>query len=218
MNLKVKLFTKNDVLKDGKIIKPAGIMIHSTGANNPKLSRYVDLGQNAMNWNRPGLDKAVHAFIGKDLDGSIATYQTLNWTKRGWHCGKGTKGSCNNTHIGFEVCEDDLSSLEYFNGIYKEAVEFCAYLCKMFYLDPMKDGVIISHHEGYTRGLASNHADIDHWFKKFNKTMEQFRNDVKMEMQGETKTIETMISELSKNPNSYVTKQEMIEIIKLLEV
>ena len=34
----------------------------------------------------------------------MATYQTLPWDHRGWHAG----GSANNTHIGFEICEDAL--------------------------------------------------------------------------------------------------------------
>lgn len=47
----------------------------------------------------------VHTFIGKLKDGSIATYQTLPWNHRGWHAG----GGANNTHIGFEICEDNLT-------------------------------------------------------------------------------------------------------------
>lgn len=68
----------------------------------------------------------VHAFIGKLKDGSIATYQTLPWNHRGWHAG----GDANNTHIGFEICEDNLTDKTYFNKVYKEAVELAAYLCK----------------------------------------------------------------------------------------
>ena len=43
-------------------------------------------------WNRPGLTKCVHAFIGELEDGTIATCQTLPWNKRGWHVGSGRKG------------------------------------------------------------------------------------------------------------------------------
>ena len=68
--------------------------IHSTGANNPWLKRYVGpddglLGKNQYNnhWNQP-MDRevCVHAFIGKLADGTVATYQTLPWDYRGWHC------------------------------------------------------------------------------------------------------------------------------------
>ena len=47
----------------------------------------------------------VHAFIGKLADGTVATYQTLPWDYRGWHCA----GSGNDTHISFEICEDGLT-------------------------------------------------------------------------------------------------------------
>jgi N-acetylmuramoyl-L-alanine amidase len=185
MNLKKLIFINNACYKAGKTITPQGIMVHSTGANNPNLKRYVGpddglLGKNQYNnhWNqdKPGGRKVCgHAFIGKLKDGSIATYQTLPWNHRAWHAG----GSANDTHIGFEICEDGLTDATYFNAIYKEATELCAYLCKEYKLDPMADGVIIGHYEGHKRGIASNHADPGHWFPKHGKSMDAFRTEVK---------------------------------------
>ena len=87
MTLRQLYLTENDCYRAGKLISVKGIMIHSTGANNPNLSRYVGpddgvLGPNkyANHWNQPkpdGRQVCVHAFIGKLADGSIATYQTL---------------------------------------------------------------------------------------------------------------------------------------------
>ena len=51
-------------------------------------------------------------------------------------------------------------------------------LCKEFDLDPLADGVVIDHAEGYKRGIASNHGDVAHWFKKYGKSMDIFRSDV----------------------------------------
>ena len=182
MNLQKLILTENACYKAGKKITVKGIMVHSTGANNPKLSRYVGpddgkLGKNQYNnhWNTyhpGGSEVCVHAFIGKLADGSIATYQTLPWDHRGWHAG----GSANNTHIGFEICEDDLTDATYFNKVYKEAVELCVYLCKQYSLSE-KD--IICHKEGYKQGIASNHSDVLHWFPKHGKSMDTFRADVK---------------------------------------
>jgi len=183
MNLQKLIMTENACYKAGRKITVKGIMVHSTGANNPWLKRYVGpddgkLGKNQYNnhWNQP-MDRevCVHAFIGKLKDGSIATYQCLPWNHRGWHAG----GSANNTHIGFEICEDGLTDASYFNAVYKEAVEFVAYLCKEYNLDPMKDGVVIGHYEGYKRGVASNHGDPKNWFPKHGKSMDSFRADVK---------------------------------------
>lgn len=180
MDLHKLIFTENACYKAGKKITPKGIMVHSTGANNPWLKRYVGpddglLGKNTNNnhWNK-AMDRqvCVHAFIGKLANGSIATYQTLPWDHRGWHAG----GSANNTHIGFEICEDGMSDGAYFGKVYREAVELCAYLCKMYNLTE-KD--IICHSEGYKKGIASNHGDVMHWFPKHGKSMDTFRADVK---------------------------------------
>ena len=58
-------------------------------------------------------------------------------------------------------------------------MELCAYLCKMYNLDPLKDGVIIGHYEGYKRGVASNHGDPRNWFPKHGESMDTFRAAVK---------------------------------------
>lgn len=187
MPIKQLFATNNNCYKAGGKLKPKGIMVHSTGANNPNLSRYVQpddglLGKNQYNnhWNQPlpgGRKVCVHAFIGKLKDGSIATYQILPWTMRGWHGGSGSKGSVNDTHIGFEICEDGLTDAKYFNAVYKEAVDLCVYLCKEFSLTE-KD--IIGHYEGHQLGIASNHADPRHWFSKHGKSMESLREDVRI--------------------------------------
>lgn len=192
MNLKQLLFTKNECYIANKKIAIKGIMVHSTGANNPNLRRYVGpddglLGKNLNNnhWNcaRPGgRQVCVHAFIGKLSDGSIATYQTLPWAHRGWHGGSGSKGCVNDTHIGFEMCEDGLTDPAYFTAAYNEAVELCAYLCKEYNLNPLADGVLICHSEGYRRGIASNHGDVMHWFPKHGENMDTFRAAVKAAM------------------------------------
>jgi len=182
MNLHKLILTNNACYKAGRTIIPKGIMVHSTGANNPYLKRYVGpddglLGKNQYgnHWNQntpDGRQVCVHAFIGKLADGSIATYQTLPWNMRGWHAG----GSANDTHIGFEICEDGLTDASYFSAVYKEAVELCVYLCKQYGLTE-KD--IICHSEGYKLGIASNHGDVMHWFPKHGKSMDTFRADVK---------------------------------------
>ena len=189
------MLTANDCYKAGRTITPKGVMVHSTGANNPLVARYVqpvegqsneaqlkaEIGgnRNANDWNNPGLDVCTHAFVGKLADGGVGTVQTLPWNHRGWHAGTGTSGgSANNTHIAFEICEDDLTDEGYFRKVYQEAVELAAMLCKTYNLNPLADGVVICHSEGYQRGVASNHADVMHWFPKFGKSMDTFRADV----------------------------------------
>ncbi len=189
MNYHQLFLTRNECFIKRSSHRVRGIMLHSTGANNPYLKRYVGpddgfLGKNHYNnhWNqyRPdGKQKCVHAFIGKLADGSIATYQTLPWNVVGWHSGKGKNGCANNLgYIGFEICEDGLKDASYFKAVYREAVELCSDLCKQYALNPLEDGVIICHAEGNARGIASNHGDVMHWFPRFGKSMDKFRADV----------------------------------------
>ena len=164
MKLEQCFLTQNDCYRKGRYIQPRGVMVHSTGAANPYLRRYLApddgrLGEpSGRHWNQSGVGACVHAMIGKLADGTVAVYQTLPWNMRGWHCGR----SGNDTHISFEICEDSLADRGYFQATYQAAVELTAYLCKRFGLNPLADGVVLCHSEGYRRGIASNHADVMH--------------------------------------------------------
>lgn len=177
MEIKTKILELNDCYRAGWRITPKGIMVHSTGANNPNLARYVGPNMYNNDWNRPGLDVCVHAFIGKDTDGEVNIVQTLPWDWRGWHAG----GAANNTHISFEMCEDNLQDWDYMMKVRQAAIELCAYLCITYNLNPMTD--IISHKEGYALGIASNHGDPDNWWGKyFSRPMDNFREAVADEL------------------------------------
>lgn len=205
MRLRKQYLTKNDCYRAGRIIRPQGVMVHSTGANNPSVARYVPgddvIGRNQYgnDWDRPGLEKCAHAFVGRFADGSVGTVQTLPWNRRGWHCGRGKNGSGNDTHISFEICEDGLEDASYFEAVYQEAVELTASLCKEYNLDPLADGVVICHQEGYRRGIASNHGDVLHWFPKFGKTMDNFRADVARWMEGEDEMTQEQFDTMMEN-------------------
>lgn len=220
MTLYKQFATKNKCYIRQKYTTVKGIFVHSTGADNPWLKRYVqpDDGRlgvnnngNSFNEYQPGgRSVCVNAFIGKLKDGSIATYQTLPWNMASWHSGVGSKGSANNMgYIGFEICEDDLTDKAYCQATYKEAAELCAYLCKMFDLNPLKDGVILSHAEGAKRGIASNHADTGHWWSKHGLTMDGFRKEVYKIMNSATTTATTTTQTVKKDELD-MTKAEFI--------
>lgn len=181
---KTQLATKSDCYKAGKKIKVKGLMIHSTGADNPYISRYVQpddglLGKNihSNDWNRSGITKCVHGFIGQDTNGAIQAYQTLPWDYRAWGCG----GAGNDMYIQVEICEDNLKSKDYFDKVYKKAVELFAYLALQYGLTKND---VLDHSEGHKRGVASNHGDVKHWFPKHGKSMDTFRHDIEIAMLG----------------------------------
>lgn len=59
-------------------------------------------------------------------------------------------------------------------------------LCGKYGLDPLADGVVISHREGCARGIASNHGDPEHLWAQLGMgyTMDGFRRAVRAAMAG----------------------------------
>ena len=214
MKLIESIMTNNPCYKAGKKITVLGLMLHSVGCSQPKALAFIN------SWNKSSYDRAcVHAFIDGN-DGTV--YQTLPWNHRGWHGG----GSSNNTHIGVEMCEPacikytggssfTCSNLEEAKAVakrtYEAAVELFAMLCTEYSLDPTADGVIISHKEGHTRGVASNHADPEHLWTQLGMgyTMDGFRKDVKAAMVTEDTSSYTKIM-----GTAVATAEQMASYIK----
>lgn len=190
--------TKNLCYKAGRRITPSGIVVHSTGANNPNLKRYVGpddgilgVNKNGNHWNKSTATKCVHAFIGKVADGSLKIYQTLPWNYRCWGVGSGKKGSYNASHIQFEICEDGLTNETYYREAFALAARLCAYLCQEYGIKPAN---VVGHYEAAAAGYASNHADPRNWQRKFGGSMDDFRAQVTALMNGESITADVITS------------------------
>lgn len=173
--------TQSDCYKAGRKIIPKRLMLHSVGCAQPSPYVFQKI------WNRPGVNACVHGVLGPD--GTVL--ECLEWNYRGWPAG----GSANNDSIGVEMTEpatikytggsswvdlDPVKTRNHVMATYRTAVELFAYLCKEYKLDPLKDGVILSHSEGHRKGLASNHGDVEHIWNRLGLTMNGFRNDVKV--------------------------------------
>lgn len=201
--------------------EPVGVLWHDTAGGNPTLKRYVQphesydkdynewiqkLGKNKYgnDWNHVEHDAGLNAWIGQLADGSMATIQTGPWDMAPWGCGSGSKGSCNGYFIPrttkwcgkhwiqFEICDDGYKDKTYFEKAYKEAVEFTAYLCDLFNIDPNGtvefNGVtvptILCHADSYKLKLGGNHGDVYSWFGTLGKAknMNKVREDVTAEL------------------------------------
>ena len=160
-------------------LHPQGIMLHSIGCPQPNAAV---MAHRYNTYQPDGQSVCVHGFVQRD--GTY--YHTLPYNLRAWHCG----GSGNQTHIGIEMTEpasivytggaswrdlDPAATEAHVRGTYAAAVELFAQLCEQYALDPLADGVIISHAEGAARGVASRHADPTHLWRAFGLTMDGFR-------------------------------------------
>ena len=218
--------------KKRQSIVPVGIVVHSTGANNPSVKRYSQpssddpkrsellsiLGVNKYgnHWNTSLSSKSTHYFIGKLADGTVGVIQNLPENIAAWGGGKGKNGSYNyepTGHIQFEVCEDNLKDKSYFDAVYRAATELCADICRRY---GWKSKVIVSHKEAHAKGYASNHSDIDHWLLKYGLSMNDFRNEVdklltpKEEAPKEEKLYRVQVGAYSKRENAEAMKDKLI--------
>ena len=172
--ISVQLWTKSDALKNGTL-RPQGIMVHSTATPGVSAQTFHD------KWDAPNVGASVHFFVDdKDI------IQCLNLSKKAGHAG----GAANSTHIAFEMCEPSgikynssgsaITSYNppagYFAKIWDNAVWLCAYLCKQY---GFTEQDILCHSEGHAKGIATNHADVMHWFPKEGKDMDDYRAAVK---------------------------------------
>lgn len=207
----VCMMTQSTCYKGTETMTVKGVLWHSTGCNNKTVKRYVQpsdndpnreellkiigVNKNKNDWNHKTRKAGVNAFIGTLADGSVAAVQVMPWDFAPWGCGKGSKGTCNDHWIQFEICEDSLTSKEYFDKIYQEAVELTAYLCKLYNLDPLADvkfkgqdvPVTLCHKDSAKLKLGSNHSDVYHWFEKYGKSMVNVREDVAALMRKDNK-------------------------------
>lgn len=184
---------------------PVGLFLHSVGCPQPSAAVFI------KNWNtyQPGgTSVCVHGFID-----DVSVTQTLPFDCVGWHSGSGKNGNANFMgYIGFEMCEpktikytggatfidnDPQATLAYVEKTYNNAVDIYAQICIELGFNPKgktKDGypVILSHSEGHKLGIASNHGDPEHlWKKTIKKTMDDFRNDVAAKIKAYGGNIET---------------------------
>lgn len=182
--------TMNPCYRSARPMKPVGILVHSTGANNKYVRRYVDapaeLGVNALNnhWNKPTANKCMHAFIGLDRDSLPVVAHTLPYSVASWGCGAGRNGSYNRDpvgHIQFEVCEDGLADGTYYREIWALTEDYCVYLCRMHGIPASR---IVGHYEAWERGYASNHGDPRHWMRRNGDSMDALRARVGARLAG----------------------------------
>lgn len=234
VKIETRYMTKNPCYGVKRTINVKGLVLHSVGCAQPNKEVFFN------NWNKSTYNNAsVHGFI--DNDGCIICLPCMENTQtskpgvahRGWHIGSGTKGSGNNTHLGFEMtepscikytggatftCSDKAKAISFVKKNIENAIELFARLCIYHSLDPLADGVIISHSEGYSRGIGSNHGDPVHLFNQLGMTysMDQFREDVNarvQELKSEKQTPTSIVNYDSNKEEDDMTDERFMELM-----
>lgn len=180
-----------------------GILLCATKFNESRLSTFVQPNDNDDNYiillNKIGNDENyvesknannnfdVNCWIGKLANGEISSVQTLPWNCRKSEYKDKKNEPCNNGWIQIKICKDETGNEEYFNAIYDEICEIVAYLCKRYDIKP--DGIcryycidslpaILYNIDTYTFSYDKTSSDVNYWFNKNNKTIEDVRLDV----------------------------------------
>lgn len=154
--------TKNDSYRLYSALNVKGLMLHSTATPGIMAKAFRE------RFNKANLGKSVHGFIDDQF-----FVMTLPFTIKAGHC----RFSGNNTHIGIELCEPKNYTGDgaYFSKVYKNALSVLLLLAKRFSLTAED---VLSHQEGYQKGIASNHSDVGHWFPYFGRSMDDVRRDL----------------------------------------
>ncbi len=194
--------------------RPSGIVVHSTGANNPYLRRYVNspeiCGENIYRnyYDRPDWQACPHAVIGKDKNGRVRAAQLLPYDICCWNCASGRNGSYNYSpaYLQFEICEDGLYDEEYFAQAFALAAELCREWCVRFGIPLSR---IVSHKEAHALGYANNHGDPENWLSKFGRDMDWFRGQVEKAKSAENKLYRVQIGAFRSYANAAAYAQQV---------
>lgn len=161
----VDLFTNAKCYKKTAKCSQEAIQVHSTGCKGTKAARWK------KSWNTPTAKTCGGYII--DEDGIT---QCLQEGAECWLSGKGKNGIANATHLGFEICEPltRKDTPEVAADLYGKTLYLCTYLCKKYGINPAN---VQAHYELHALGLASNHADVRHWWGKKGTAWEQYTMD-----------------------------------------
>ena len=115
--------------------------------------------------------KGVDGSFGPGCDAALrACQKDLGLTADG-SCGPGTLAKLASRQ-GSYLAYNPQDTAAYFEAVWSRAVALCVQLCKTYGLSQSD---ILCHSEGYAKGIASNHADVMHWWPYHSKTMDMFR-------------------------------------------
>lgn len=163
MTKKVEFLRYN---RSGARLNPMGVVVHETATPGATARDEFNF------FNTGNRDASAHGFV--DWNEYI---QTVPYTEIAWHAGP----TANRRYIGIELCHAE--SAEEFIKVWDNAVMVIASIFSYFGWEVTKD-TLLSHSDVSLRWGETDHTDPIGYFKKFGKTMEDFRAAVKNEIIG----------------------------------
>ena len=163
MTKKVEFLRYN---RSGARLNPMGVVVHETATPGATARDEFNF------FNTGNRDASAHGFV--DWNEYI---QTVPYTEIAWHAGQ----TANRRYIGIELCHAE--SQEEFIKVWDNAVMVIASIFSYFGWEVTKD-TLLSHSDVSLRWGETDHTDPIGYFKKFGKTMEDFKAAVKNEIIG----------------------------------
>lgn len=162
--------------QDTRLLDVNWLALSRNGKNNTKWA-VTQLQKELMAW---GYDpKGIDGNFGPGCESAVKQFQADHNLYSDGSVGKATLHELQKRKGSF-LLYNNVANQDYFEDVYRKAVYTCAYILKQLNVQNADKNSVLSHAEGYKLGIASNHADVGHWFPKHGKTMDDFRNDVKI--------------------------------------
>lgn len=166
-------------------------------------AEWTPLKQGSQGWavKRLQMELSARGYDPKGIDGSFGPGCTAALKACQKELGLAVDGSCGPATLaklasrqGSYLAYNTQDTAEYFEAVWGRAVALCVRLCKTYGLTADD---ILCHSEGYVKGIASNHADVMHWWPYHGKTMDMFRAEVREALGGRSE-LDAAVDKLSR--------------------
>lgn len=157
--------------------RPEGIVVHETGNSSDIYSPNAinnEINYEVNNWNVPGREAYVHAFVDRSQIINVANTDLTCW---------GAGPIANSRYISIELCEE--GTMDNFARSVNNDAYYVAYLLKKYNLPVTNathtgSGTVWSHHAVSNFLGGTNHSDPTGYFNSWGYSMDQFFQLVQM--------------------------------------